>query len=340
MTLVHDLIHRHIPPKSKSTSKGWIQFNCPACHHRGHSVDTRGRGNVLFAADQQILYRCFNCGLKARYTGDHISHNIENIMRWMGVPSNDLQKAKFEALEIAVSGSAAISNLPMPSLLPIFRETELPHGARLISDIAMDENQSSDFMNVISYLYSRGKAVADNWDFYWTSSTRNNMNNRIIIPFRWNKMIIGWTARYAGKPPGSIPRYFNSDLDSGYLFNADQLGYYNRKIVMVHEGSFDAIATDGVATLGSKISPSQIAWLNSSTQEKIVVPDREAKNQGLIDAAIEQGWSVSYPDWERGIKDAANAAERYGRLYTIKSILSNRTNNRTEIAIKRQLLKG
>lgn len=340
MTLVHELLQRYVPSKRKQTAKGWIQFNCPACHHRGHGADTRGRGNILFTADQQVVYRCFNCGIKARYAGNHISHNIENIMRWMGVPHNDLQKAKLEALELAVSGNAAVSSTGVAIMLPSFGETDLPAGARPISEIAMDDDPSPEFMSVLAYLYSRGKCVAENWDYHWSPDKRHNMDHRVIIPFRWNRKIVGWTARYAGKPPGTAPRYFNSELDSGYLFNADQLSYGNRKFVLINEGPFDAIATDGIGTLGSKLSPSQIAWLNLSDRIKIVVPDRETKNQALIDIALEQGWSVSFPDWERGVKDAAKAAELYGRLYTIQSILATRTSNRTEIAIKRQLFKG
>jgi hypothetical protein len=109
---------------------------------------------------------------------------------------------------------------------------------------------------------------------------------------------------------------------------------------LVLEGPFDAIAVDGIGVLGRELNSQQIAWLDSSLAEKIVVPDRERRNQELIDVALAQGWSVSFPDWEPGIKDAADAAAKYGRLYTLKSIIDSRTSGPTEIAIKRKMLRG
>jgi DNA primase len=114
----------------------------------------------------------------------------------------------------------------------------------------------------------------------------------------------------------------------------------NRKFIILVEGPFDAIAVDGVAVLGSTLNKNQIAWLNAADKEIIVLPDREARNQDLIDCAIEQKWSVSFPNWEKNIKDAADASKIYGKLYTIFSVIKFRTNSELQIKMKRQLLKG
>jgi DNA primase len=166
------------------------------------------------------------------------------------------------------------------------------------------------------------------------------MNKRIIVPFRHRGQIIGWTGRYAGIPPANIPRYFNSDLPGGYLFNGDVINDRKREYVLVLEGPFDAISIDAVAALGSELNQQQINWLNSTDTEKIIVPDRQRKNQRLIDVALEQNWSVSFPDWEDNIKDAAQATEKYGELYTLSSIINSRTDSPLQIGVKRQLLKG
>ena len=38
---------------------------------------------------------------------------------------------------------------------------------------------------------------------------------------------------------------------------------------------------------------------------------------------MEYGWNVAFPEWEKDIKDAADAAQRYGQLFTMKSILNS-----------------
>jgi DNA primase len=166
------------------------------------------------------------------------------------------------------------------------------------------------------------------------------MNQRIIIPFFHNKKIVGYTGRFAGKPPKDVPRYLNSELPGNFLFNSNVMTKNNRKFIILVEGPFDAIAIDGVAALGSTLNKNQIAWLNAVDKEIIVLPDREAKNQDLIDCAIEQKWSVSFPSWEKNIKDAADASKIYGKLYTIFSVIKSRTNSELQIKMKRQLLKG
>ena len=114
----------------------------------------------------------------------------------------------------------------------------------------------------------------------------------------------------------------------------------HRKFIIVVEGPFDAISIDGVAAFGSEMNKSQIQWLNSSDKEKIVLPDRQRKNQGLIDIALSNDWSVSFPCWEENIKDAADAQRQYGQLYTLASIIKFRTNSRLQIEIKRKMFRG
>ena len=46
-----------------------------------------------------------------------------------------------------------------------------------------------------------------------------------------------------------------------------------------------------------------------------------------------QGWSVAFPEWEDDIKDASDAVVRYGRLFTVKSILDSIETNATKIKI-------
>ena len=52
-----------------------------------------------------------------------------------------------------------------------------------------------------------------------------------------------------------------------------------------------------------------------------------------VRVAIKHGWSVSFPPWEEDIKDASDAVVRYGRLFTVKSILESIETNGTKIKI-------
>jgi hypothetical protein len=194
-----------------------------------------------------------------------------------------------------------------------------------------------DFQSAVQYLRSR--CVLDSYNFWYSASSRNQLNKRVIVPFFHKQTVVGWTARYVGTPPGGVPRYWNSSVPAGYLFNQNVLSL-DRNFVLVVEGPFDAIAVQGVSPLGSTMSDLQIQTLLNGNQEPIVLPDRTRTNQQLIDLAVTFGWSVSFPEWEDDVKDAAEARKRYGEIYTITSALASRTKDPLTIGIKRKLFKG
>ena len=66
---------------------------------------------------------------------------------------------------------------------------------------------------------------------------------------------------------------------------------------------------------------------------KEVVPDRDKKGWDLVKAAIDNGWSVSFPKWKQFIKDAAHASEIYGRLLTTHSIISSEISGKEKIEL-------
>ena len=337
--LVHQLVFDYLPHKRRQTSKGWTVFDAQCCHHRGHNKDTRGRGNMLVADDGSIIVNCYNCGFKAQYKGSNISQNFQQWLGYLNVPKEKIQEAKLQLLSMKING-----DFPDEVEVPVFYnedfpEVDLPERAVPIDFLIDDQQNDVNLHLCIDYLKSRGPAISSGWDYHWSSSTKWDLNKRVIIPFRHRGKIVGWTARYAGSPPNNTPRYYNSDVPKGYFFNADVIRKPKRKFVIIVEGPFDAIAIDGVAALGSEMNKSQIMWLNSTDKEKIVLPDRQRKNQSLIDIALDNGWSVSFPEWEENIKDAADAQLRYGQLYTLASIIKFKTNSRLQIEIKRKMFK-
>lgn len=338
--LIHQLVFDYLPIKRRQTAKGWILFDAVCCHHRGHSKDTRSRGNMLMADDGSIVVNCYNCGFKARYKGSHIGQNFQLWLSYLNVPREKIQEAKLQLLSMKINGE-----FPDETVMPIFytedfKEVSLPENALPIDAIIDDYSSDDNFNQCINYLKSRGESVFNGWDYHWSNVSKWDLNKRIIIPFRHKGKIVGWTARYAGKPPTGTPRYYNSDIPTGYLFNADAMVKYKRKFIIIVEGPFDAIAIDGVAALGSEMSKSQIMWLNSIDKEKIVLPDRQRKNQNLIDIALENEWAVSFPNWEENIKDASDAQLRYGQIYTLASVIKSKTNSRLQIEIKRKMFRG
>ena len=72
--------------------------------------------------------------------------------------------------------------------------------------------------------------------------------------------------------------------------------------------------------------------------EIVLVPDRDKAGQKLIDDALEYGWSVSFPEWEADVKDINAAVIRYGRLFTLKSIIDTKQTNRLKINLMRKRL--
>jgi hypothetical protein len=341
MASLQQILLEHLPLKRRQNNKGWITFDSPCCHHRGHNPDRRSRGNCLINADGTVIYNCYTCGYKTGFDGTHLGLKFESLLRWLGVSSDHLTSIKLEILKNQLDGIDSNEHSQEIFRLPTFKEIPLPPHSHPIDEISQWEDPPEQYLKVLDYLVNRGDAICSNYSFYWSSSHKNDMCDRLIIPFYHRNKIVGWTARYAGDIPSpSTPRYFNSELQSGYIFNDLAMHRSERYSVILVEGPFDAIAVDGIGALGSKLSREQIAHIECSGKEIVLLPDRQKKNQDLIDIAIERGWYVSFPEWEDDIKDAADAAKRYGRIYTVRSTLASKTNSHLEINLKRQMFRN
>lgn len=339
MSRVHDLVLGHLPAKRRVTPKGWILHNAVCCAHRGHRADTRMRGNTRVGEDGSIGYNCYNCHFKCRFDGSFLSNNFEQFLTWLGVDNNQIQSIKLDMLKRQMEGGAAQQD-SNPKRWQRYEAISLPEGSRPLESFLEDEEFDPNFLDVVSYLESRGEEIASGYDYFWCPSTKNNLNKRLLIPFYYNSQIVGWTARWAGKPPDGAPRYFNSSIPPGYLFNNDVMLIPNRRFVILTEGAFDSIAVQGVGALGSTLNDEQIHWLMQSEREIIVLPDRQRKNQDLIDTALLFGWSVSFPEWDDSVKDAADACLKYGQIYTVTSAIQARTKDPVAIGLKRQMFRG
>lgn len=311
---------------SRRAPNGWLTFNAPCCHHRGHRRDTKHRGGVLIDGEG-FAYSCFNCGFRTKWQpGTLLSTGTKNLLEWLGVSGDDIRGLIFFALR-NLSQISASSETPINlSITP----RPLPKSARPIIDWIADGYDDASLLNMIPYILDRGFEME--WHpWHWSPVHAN----RLIVPFYHDRNVVGWTGRAID---GTTPRYLNF-MSDGYVFNLDNQ-HTDRKYCIVVEGPLDAIAVDGVAFMHNEPNATQCARINALGKEVIVVPDRDKNGAKLITAAIENGWGISMPPWEEDIKDVADQQARNGRIYTIHQIIEHKTSSQTAMQLARTKLRN
>jgi hypothetical protein len=306
MSIVSDLLTAYLPSKRKTTPSGWTSFNAPCCHNNGNTTDTRGRGGLISEGDV-ISYHCFNCGYKASWQpGRSLSYKFKKLLEWCNTPDSEISKLALDVMRINEGVEVAERKIELPT----FETVPLPPDAVKIADIK-DFNKFS--IAILEYIAARNLNL-DDTDYYWSPSL--GYRDRLIVPFYYEKRIVGWTARTITED--KKPKYL-TETQPGFVYGLDEQGY-NKVFVIVCEGQVDAIHVDGCALGGSEINDQQAMLLNRLAKDVIVVPDRDSAGSKLVEQAIELGWSVSLPSWDSDINDIGDAVSKYGRLYTLYSI--------------------
>jgi hypothetical protein len=233
--------------------------------------------------------------------------------------------------EIQKLNLAAMKQQTMEKTLPglnfELEERVLPGDAR-----PLDQCPEAEVVPIKKYILDRGLGL-DWYPWHWTDE--KGYTDRVLIPFYHMGKIVGYTAR---KITAGKPKYLTHS-QPGYVFNMDQQTEdYDRQYIIVVEGQMDAIAIDGVAIMSNDVSATQAARISAVNRQVIVVPDRDRAGAKLLTAALTHEWSVSLPPWGDDVKDAADAVKKYGRLYTLTTILHYRETNKIKIQLmKRQL---
>ena len=317
-----------LPSKRKATPSGWTSFNAPCCTHKGENRDTRQRGGVLLNSNGGFQYHCFNCNFKAGWTpGKLISNNTKNMFRWLGMGDSDLSKLGLFALKIKDDQPVAKRQFSFE-----LEDRALPDECFPISEWISQGSNDPELLATIDYILSRGME----FDWYnWHWSAANGYRDRVILPFYHDERIVGYTGR---KIKDGRPKYL-TDAQPGYIFNLSSQRK-DRAYVIAVEGQFDAIAIDGVAIMHNEPNDTQAARLNALGKEVIVVPDRDKPGAKMIEKALEYGWSVSLPDWGNDVKDVADAVKKYGRLYTLFTILHYKETNTVKIQLLKKKLEN
>jgi len=325
MNLIQTAVQTVLPPKRKATPSGWTSFNAPCCVHNGERTDTRSRAGVMFKEDG-FQYHCFNCNFKAGWSpGKLLSKNTKNLFGWLNIPDSEIQKLALYALQI--KEDQPVTKIEINLTL---KDVALPEMTMSLVEWAKEdlpEDVQTQLLVIYKYVLDRGMDI----DWYnWSWSYAPGYRDRVIIPFYQNGKVVGYTGR---KITEGKPKYLTHS-QPGYVFNIDRQTV-DRKYVLVMEGQFDAIAIDGCAISHNEPNDAQIMRLNALGREVIVVPDRDKPGAKMIATAIEQGWTVSMPEWGDGVKDVADAVKKFGRVYVLFTILHYKETNE----IKKQLLK-
>lgn len=315
MSLISDALLMSLPSKRKTTPSGWISFNAVCCD------DKRNRGGFIVNSGDGVSYHCFNCGFKCSWQpGRHVSKNMRKFMRDLHMSDELIGKLSLEALRLQEETSSTQTT----ELIPKFDARAMPMDAEPIEKFL--DAIPAKLEPVLYYLADR-KIYLEDYPFYWCP--RTGFNNRVIIPFLKDNIIVGYTARAIGD---AKPKYI-SEQQPGYVFNLDRQ-HDDREFVIVCEGPFDAISIDGCALLGAEIKEGQNWLLRSLHKELVLVPDRDHDGPRTVEQAIDNGWSVSLPDWPPGIKDVNDAVVKLGRLATMWLIVTAKETNPLKIRLK------
>lgn len=340
---VYDALVASLSPKGRGS--GWQKFNAVCCSHNGgHRQDTKGRGGILSPGNGEVVYHCFNCGYKTGWKpGRNLGTKMKNILQWAGVSHSVVKKLEFDVWLLKESMT---ENGTAPAMLPFkpkpkmdFKEVSLPTGAKHFREWIFEEDPPKKFLDVLSYASTRLYGDILSYDLYWTPIDRhselkvNDLSSRLIIPFRWENKVVGWTGRLIRESKAA--KYFSSEPHD-YMFNTEVIDE-NDRYIFIAEGPLDALAIDGVGMLGDRCSAPMAEWLNGQDKEIIVVPDRMNRGGKLVDIAIENGWYVTFPEWGEGIKDACDSVHKFGKLFTVQSIIEYATKDKIKINVSRNI---
>ena len=289
----------------------------------------------MTSVDGTVSYHCFNCGFKASYViGRKLSYKMRQFMGYIGIPDDTIRKLAIEAMR-EEEGDVKYEKKKFVS----FKNKALPKNAHKL-DVWLEKYVANDLTEpqwkkidaLLKYLESRG--IGPDWyDFMYSPDQHWDVDQRLLIPFYWRGDVVGFTGRMFTAT--DKVKYY-TDVQPGYVFNMDAQDW-SRKFVLVTEGPFDAITVSGVSILGSEINDTQRELIDNLNRQVIVVPDRDAPGEKLINQAIEFGWSVAFPEWAEGVDDVADAVLQYGRLFTIQSILKTTEKSKLKIDLKRKM---
>ncbi|MGI0076205.1 MAG: hypothetical protein ACREAU_02215 [Nitrosopumilaceae archaeon] len=322
---LEEIIRQYILSTNTSTKHNWIRVLCKICSDHGK----KGKRAGFHFENDKVVYHCFNCGYATAY--DPTQHNR--------IPKKmlDLLKA-FNILEEEYK-QVVFSTFGKTLNVPIRQKPSLVEPPTLI----LPQNfcllrESNSKWSEVAKAYLEHEREIDYTTYPFMICSQTEWAKRIIIPIYKNNNLIYYQGRDITFST-ERQNYLSPPIEKNkILYGFDRL-FENNAPLFITEGFFDAFLIDGVALLGKEISAFQQAWLESSSREKIYIPDKTGEAKKGAQQALSFGWYISTPDIGN-CKDINDACSKYGKLYVIKSIMDNKAKGLKAKVNLKQYCKG
>lgn len=205
-----------------------------------------------------------------------------------------------------------------------------------LDDIAKGAEPSRGLLKCLEYLESRDLIDYDKIFWHDQGSTVPSLQ-RFILPYYHQNEIVGYTSRVISDGVKGAIKYIKAG-PPGFVYNYHLFARaYAKQYVVLYEGVLDAFVMQGISGGGNNLTADQQYMINALGKTVIVVPDNDAAGDVLVQTAIENNWQVAFPVWGKTCKDAAESAQRYGRIYTLQDILATAETDHMTITLKRGL---
>lgn len=142
-------------------------------------------------------------------------------------------------------------------------------------------DQLDPWHSASKYLVERNfdlSQLASDWQvLYCEEDPHPFVDNRIIFPVHYDGKLVGWQARYVGKCPKQLPKYFTMPgmRKKRVIYNYDRASNYSAGIIT--EGITDVwtLGFQGIATFGAEVSSHQISMMVNAWGKTgvILLPD-------------------------------------------------------------------
>lgn len=322
MNKVQEYIYNLLPPVKRRGD--WLCFNCPSCCRFGEKRhDQKKRGGIRFDGDG-IVYNCFNCRFTWGWSPSfHMSRKMSMFLQDMGLTTSQLMDVR-KLIDEYLDSETVKKEKSKPRII-----RDIPEEYKSIKQSLYEGIKSPTLAKVYSYISSRNERLLSWEDLMWAEG-RNNF----LIPCREFDKIVGYSLRSLND--NSDSKYIHY-IPNGYLYNFDNL-LKNRKYQIIVEGQTDALSINGIALLSNVFTPEKLKRLMDykGDSEIIILPDRDVAGMKIVEQVVNEKlpFSVSFPNWDREIKDAEDAVKKYGRLYTIYTIINSKESDPMKIKMK------
>lgn len=318
-----DLIRERVQ-LGRLSGTGFYEHKCRLCNDRS------ARAGWKIEPDQ-VFYSCFNCHFRASY-----EEGTGKFNRWMrellhanGIIENDLHS--ITASLFFNRAERTDKEITLDSLQKVklhTPEVSFPDRTLQLGSAGHDDFQEP----LIQYLLDRR---VDPLKFYFSLDPSHL--RRVIIPFWRDQKLIYWQSRSIDRE--AKPRYRNcSASKDAIIYGYDKLFEYSDAPLFVSEGAFDAEVIDGICILGSSLNAAKVEILQKTRRRIIFVIDRDSNGADLGDEVIKQGWELTFVDSRAD--DVNDSVQKFGKLYTLYSLMKNATTKLTKTGAKMNLDLG